>query len=751
MTSWLRFGVLTVLALINFWGYAASAEDRLPDTLTLYVPMPKGTGAPGNLLTVKAKQYSIRDPQFFKLYHDHQFYDHAAEVKGADPQNFEDVKITTDRFPIRTYRGHIVEQPNSVAMVTIWPGEKQASVYVSAGKRILWNVDHLPVHLEDNVARPAISGRKAQRYARVNRKSKDWQPTFGSEGETQEGFSPAKVDRSLSHGWKMVPGIEGGLKQVQLAVDAEPEWFQHKKHGRGSLEWALANIEHNMNLLDLAYVRDLGMSHRLTALVIRDDTNLHKTATDTIKTWKENGLGDNPGSSNVRPGISIPFQQMIMAYVNEGNPFAFRSKAPLNGGNYSRVPMKLTNPNGLSHEIAHNWGGAHFIYPRDSMSGGGPWFGATTVQRMIFLRDHADTGGRLKNISTVEYNWNVHPYVMPDLVRIKKNQSVIINVLGNDYDSNNDKLGIIRVGNSRAGAKVSITEDFKLRYQPREGFQGRDRFEYVISDGRLYNESWVQVDVGDDGLVLHYDFEDDGNLVVDKSGSGFDARPVHFPGDLTYVDGRQGRGLFFPMMLKETDADRPDAKSDDKVRPFLDFGDVTDPFDGDHSVSMWVKLQHGALEKQLPIYLIANSSSAIHKLVSGYTIHTDFKGKALEFELREQLTRDHEKELPPLRKISWQPPNGLKKDTWYHVALVIDRTTNSMQGWVDGKLIGERPLTPGSFIKGKPAGGRYTSGALGINTYKPKKYAPFAGIMDEVRIYNKALTPAEIKALSSAQ
>ncbi len=724
----------------------------LPDTIDIQVPRPNGEGDGSDLVTLELVKHSIRDKRFFKLFRDQQKYRRAGDARGADHRNFEEITVDDARFPVRTYRGYVREQPNSTVTAAIWPGDDRMSVYVAEGKRILWTVDMLPIAIDETgtAARYTVSHRKAAKLSGIDRRSRDWIPTFGTSPVDPASKPAATIDRSTGHGWSMVPDLSNGLKQVQVAVDAEPEWFV--KNARGSLEWAVAIVENAVNMLDLVYVRDLGMTHSLTAIVIRDDTDLHQNARDTFTTWIDNGLGDNPGSerTSTETNTSIPFQQLILAYVKEGNPFAFRSKRPLDGGNFSRVPLDTRVPAGLSHEVGHNWGGAHFVYPRDSMSGGGPWFGPTTVQRMIFLRDHEDVGADLPDLPADRYGWNVHPYAMPDLARTGIDQSVDINVFGNDFDGNDDSLFLVSFTNGVRGGSVTLV-DGKLRYHPPKAFRGRDTFAYIISDGKLRNDTWVQVDVGDGELILRYPFDDPGMPLGDVSGSGFDASAVNFPGSVQLTAGVSGSALGFPSLMKHSDAHLPDTQSDDSTRPFLSFGDVTDPFNGSHSVSLWVNIDPLALHFDLPVYLLANSSSVIQQLVSGYTIHTDTGGSSIQFELREQLMPDHDTELPPLRTLSYSPPGGIKGGAWYHLVLVVDRKTDRLRAYVNGEELqaaaADVALTTGSFIKGKPNGGRYISAGLGINTYKPKKYGPFVGEMDEFRVYSRALTPQEVQML----
>ena len=736
---------LSFLLLLLYSVFTPLNAAELPSQFKIKVPRPDKQGKDD--VTFVLTKYSVRDPDFFKLYVDEQRYSKPSASKGANRENFTELDVND--FPVRTYRGYVLEEPNSTVIAVIWPGDETISAIINEGKRVLWTVDDLVI---DPTKRKV--GKKGTSASTLNiRKSWDWKPTFGSQALDLTNLTYTQSSSTdKTHGWPVTPRTQEGISRVQLAVDAEPEWFAQQ--AKGSPELALAIIEHSVNVLDVVYVRDLSMNHVLTSYIQRTDTNFHIKASDTIKTWKDNGLGYNPGSTNASIEKSIPFQQMIWAYVNEGNPFAYRSQSPLDGGNYSRVPINAVDASGLSHEIGHNWGGSHFVYPRDSMSGGGPWFGPTTVQRMIFLKNASKIGDKLPKITNQQYGWNVHPYAMPDLVRTEKNQQVVINVIGNDFDGNNDPIAIASFeSSSLKGGKVT-KQGNKLLYTPKPGFQGRDSFTYLISDGEFTNDAWVQIDVGGD-LLLSYQFESvvkntNKSIIKDSSGSNSHAELINFVGKELIVEGVVGNGLYFPWLMTKNDKKLSDRKSSDKVRPFLAIDDVFDPLDGDQSISLWVKFDKKSLQSGMPVYLLSNSSSVIHNLVSGYNIYTDKSGKSIHFELREQLTPESKSVITPMRSLIYETDSGLSAEKWYNVVFVINRTSDTISAYVNGEPIKAAKdnlitLTPGSVIKGKPGGGRYISSGLGISTYKPKKYGPFSGVMDEFNVYARALSANEVK------
>jgi len=84
-----------------------------------------------------------------------------------------------------------------------------------------------------------------------------------------------------------------------------------------------------------------------------------------------------------------------------------------------------------------------------------------------------------------------------------------------------------------------------------------------------------------------------------------------------------------------------------------------------------------------------------------------------------------------------QSDQSLSKD-WHCVAVTCDaRDTKRMRLYVDGKLVKERPL---DHAWGDPAGKPLSISGTGTQQYK--------GLVDEVRIYNRALSPDEIRKLA---
>ncbi|MBL7752131.1 MAG: T9SS type A sorting domain-containing protein [Chitinophagaceae bacterium] len=83
-----------------------------------------------------------------------------------------------------------------------------------------------------------------------------------------------------------------------------------------------------------------------------------------------------------------------------------------------------------------------------------------------------------------------------------------------------------------------------------------------------------------------------------------------------------------------------------------------------------------------------------------------------------------------------QDPTPFPTNVWTHVALTYDAGVNELRLYKNGILVAG-PVTPGAFAEGQQQIGAYFDGTFYI--------FPWLGAMDEVRIWDVALTQAEIR------
>ena len=87
------------------------------------------------------------------------------------------------------------------------------------------------------------------------------------------------------------------------------------------------------------------------------------------------------------------------------------------------------------------------------------------------------------------------PFAVPDYALTSKNTPVHVDVLGNDWDPNNDPLTLVNVGAPLSGTTSLGGTD--ITYTPALGFFGYDTFTYTVSDRRFNSQGVVYVSVPD--------------------------------------------------------------------------------------------------------------------------------------------------------------------------------------------------------------------------------------------------------------
>jgi len=205
----------------------------------------------------------------------------------------------------------------------------------------------------------------------------------------------------------------------------------------------------------------------------------------------------------------------------------------------------------------------------------------------------------------------------------------------------------------------------------------------------------VPVDPGTDGLVAYYALENDVN---DSSGNGLDGVVI---GDPNFVDGVEGMALDF--------------NGDD----YVDCGGVAEfSFTESMTVSAWVNIRSVTTAWMA---MVAKGENAWRLGVNNTTtgIHYGFTGG----------TR------------GWQAANSateLPFDEWHHVAATYDTNVGALV-YIDGVLDASNPDLGGVATN-------EMSLLLGENPEATGRL--FDGMLDEVAIYNRALSEAEILYLA---
>jgi hypothetical protein len=220
-------------------------------------------------------------------------------------------------------------------------------------------------------------------------------------------------------------------------------------------------------------------------------------------------------------------------------------------------------------------------------------------------------------------------------------------------------------------------------------------------------------------LVAHWKFDDavDTNVVLDSSGNGYNGTSIRNT-SLMHTTGKIGGALTF------------DGTSD-----YIDTGNIfRSTFRDSFSISLWCRPNNG-----IPILgqtMIGYSDTASRcRIVQGFVFSSP--GQFLfDYEV------DGENNVAFFSSVVFV--DG--PETWHHiVATLTEDSATQMTGriYFDGVLVGTK--TNNSAVMNNYIGNFPVY--IGAEDADDNYSKPFSGSLDDVRIYNKALTQGEITAL----
>ena len=223
----------------------------------------------------------------------------------------------------------------------------------------------------------------------------------------------------------------------------------------------------------------------------------------------------------------------------------------------------------------------------------------------------------------------------------------------------------------------------------------------------------------DDGLVAYYPFNGNAN---DKSGNGNDGVLYNVtPTTGTY--GEANGAYQFGGYYNKGYICIPNSES-------LKF---TDGF----SFACFVKPTDWSGMDGWAEYVSKGNHTIFAKSIDRNGPHMSFSGSDEEFDLGVGSFVDEWSALNSGSRVK-----GDYLNDWVHVAVTYSKTTASM--YVDGELVDRRYITPDFSSMNN---NDFYFGSFPYNVWTDYWY-PLNGVLDEVRIYNRALTDIEVLALS---
>lgn len=299
-------------------------------------------------------------------------------------------------------------------------------------------------------------------------------------------------------------------------------------------------------------------------------------------------------------------------------------------------------------------------------------------------------------------------------------EPVVVDVLANDSDDGSPAALSISAVTAPAHGTASI-EDDAIRYTPDAGFFGIDSFSYTASDGQDTDEAEVTVTVHADAGFQWLPLDESGGTTVSYAGGEVAGSLLGAP-VAPWTAGKLGGALEF------------------------DGGD-------DHAVLTGNKGILGGAARTVAFWLNASATQAAGTrptMVSWGASNGGANGRRFDLNLNHTGGYRLRCELNGGgMNFTTATRSDLRGAGWVHCAVVVPENATMAQ------VLG--------YLDGQPATGTYEGGAasstavdtLSQNDVTLGRMADgtagraFAGKLDDIRIYPRALSPAEIAALAA--
>jgi hypothetical protein len=544
--------------------------------------------------------------------------------------------------------------------------------------------------------------------------SPDWsiRPTAtaaaGSSRATHLVFEPsASIERPVDcpHGVPVpggttptprAPGTFDGQHLTQIAFDVDYQYYLLKG---ASIRNCVDAVEAIMNEVDFYYARDLRATYEITHIIVRTSQFYFPTGggnlLDLFRTeWNTNQshiVRDMAHLMTDKDNIDYGGLAYVGAMCNQ---WAYG--------------WSLDSTNIVGHELGHNWGAGHChdLAPCNNMCGGCFYIAPNTKEIMSAYRDSLtclDDAG--------PYPDPLPPYAHPEQITLTRDELAVLagetfDVLGNDHDGNLDPLAIDAFdAASEQGGTITLSpgsgpggRDELIYEPPGFVFPGADRFTYTVGDGTgLDQQGSVTIDTQAPRLVGYWKLDDAaGTAAADASNYG---RHAATEGDPLWAHGLYDGAVSL------------DGVDDAVTVPPLQLRSDT------VTITAWVN--RAGTQNPWPGIVFSRDGSTVAGLSLG-TAH----------ELRYHWNGDH-----------WSWDSGLVVPTsqWVFVALVVEPHQATI--WLhDGTL--QSAVNVASHAIEEFDGVT----KLGHDTNSASRR--LRGLLDDVRIYDYALTAAEISDLA---
>lgn len=298
--------------------------------------------------------------------------------------------------------------------------------------------------------------------------------------------------------------------------------------------------------------------------------------------------------------------------------------------------------------------------------------------------------------------------------------AVLVDVLSNDRDDGIPApLSIAAVTHPSGGS--AVIESGQIRYTPFENFFGEDVFQYQASDGSDSDTADVRVEVKVDSENIWLPLDEGEGLSVYDAGGGLRGTLVDFDIPPGWTNGPFHGALAFDGI-------------DDKIVLSGEKGVVGRAA---RTVMFWLNAASPQATAGRPTIISWGANNGATAGIrfdinlndtGGFRLRSEFNSSGVNYSTAEY--------------------SDLRGAGWVHCAIVMPEngTVSSLICYING-IEAEKQIEPSG--SGGTAIDTSEVNDITIGNWATDNTRPFTGILDDLRIYNRALAPGEIGAVYS--
>lgn len=348
----------------------------------------------------------------------------------------------------------------------------------------------------------------------------------------------------------LVTGTGGAGSRIQAAeVGVDLPFSQYSVDN--DVDRAIEMVEHSVNTVNLIYLRDAGIMHRLGRVVVRADAAQDPYAGMTTTNALLTELGNQwntvlPASTHDIGLVATRATGGGLGGVGVVGSPGYSSNGASTQGDFAVV---------WRHEVGHNWSMGHF-------DGGTPE-GATinsgnSLSRLSGAEQSKAIAHRAARAASLD-DLGSYPVAIPPRASLDRatfapqGGSVTIDVLGNDHDANGEAIHIVAFdAESRLGGNVTLSAGTgpngrdQLVYSPPAVLSASaDKFSYRIADtaGREGLGNVITKVTFDSDLLAQYSMNAGTGTVASDSSPRLATATLD--GGPAWAAGRYGSGIAF--------------------------------------------------------------------------------------------------------------------------------------------------------------------------------------------------------------